>query len=121
MEPRKAIREPKERTEGKTPMNDAIDTGLPVEAFAALRGALQHALAKTNSDEMRRQFLHGVGDVSLREHVPLGQTVVIDLRTFEFVCAGTRTVALRAFVGRFGAGAGGWVLERHPISIGRLG
>ncbi len=43
--------------------------------------------------------------------LPHGTSVVVDLTTFEFVHAATRSAALKAFVARFGSDARGWAFE----------
>lgn len=68
--------------------------------------------------DSRRLLLREV-EVSISATLAVGTAVVVDLASFEHVQGASRTVALKAFITRFGKGASGWAFEvGRPLEVG---
>jgi hypothetical protein len=84
------------------------------ELLASEKQSLLHQLSREETvrflDLLERCF---------DDQFPTGTPLVVSLVTFEFVSAGTRTKALRAFVERFGASEPGWAFDvGQPMGVG---
>jgi hypothetical protein len=76
-------------------------------------------MANCGSDERAKSAILREVEVSFVDHVSSGTSIVINLATFEYVQAGTRTSALKAFIARFGKTASGWAFEvGRPMTVG---
>lgn len=86
------------------------------------QGVLDRCRSIINNNELSERDKIGVLDDVERvfaRHVPAGTSVALNMMTFEFVIARTRTSALKAYVTRFGTTARGWVFEAmRPMTIG---
>ncbi len=58
-------------------------------------------------------------EIDFERTYPEGTSIVVDLVTFDFVHAATRTAALKTFVARFGKTAAGWAFDvGRPMTVG---
>jgi hypothetical protein len=77
----------------------------------------QYVLA--GRDERAKAAILRAAEISFARSFPAGTSVVINLTTFEFVRANTRTEALKTFLAAFGRSATGWAFEvGRPIVVG---
>lgn len=72
----------------------------------ALERARQRLVEK-RSDNSGRSAVFQCLETELEPHFPEGTSVVVDLTTFSYVSAPTRTLALKAFLAKFGNSASG--------------
>lgn len=94
----------------------SIDPVSPVEntgmEWMRLRAALQNM--RSTSQNRSVASLNAAArqlEPDFAAVLPHGTSVVMDLRTFEFVHAATRSAALMVFIARFGRDAHGWAFE----------
>ena len=58
-------------------------------------------------------------EVSFADYFSVGTSIIVDLATFEYVQAPTRTAALKAFIARYSKTASGWAFEvGRPMVVG---
>lgn len=81
--------------------------------------SLRDQFMQSGSDQRARAgILHAV-EISFERSFEVGTSIVVDLATFDYVSAATRTSALKAFIARFGKTASGWAFEvGRPMAVG---
>lgn len=85
---------------------------------AGLQSFRDQFLQSDRNQHSRAGILRAV-EISFERSFKAGTSIVINLATFDYVSAPTRTAALKAFLARFGATASGWAFEvGKPMVVG---
>ena len=74
---------------------------------------------QSGSDQRARAGVLRAVEISFERSFKVGNSIVINLATFDYVSAPTRTAALKAFIARFGTTTSGWAFEvGRPMVVG---
>ncbi len=81
--------------------------------------SLRDQFLQSGSDQRARAGILRAVEICFERSFDVGTSIVVDLGTFGYVSAATRTAALKAFVARFGKTASGWAFEvAKPMVVG---
>jgi hypothetical protein len=90
-----------------------------MDMFPSELKVFRHQFLQAGSDECAKAAILRAAEIGFRRRFPFGTSIVIDLATFEFVLASTRTAALKDFVATFGKSASGWAFDvGRPMAVG---